>query len=127
MKQLVFVCALLVFGVAMSDAVQYVEELKTMIKNARNPNFKLQELDGVTVNEIWDVTQKAISDGKVEKALEHLKDGVMYYGETIFHVGKTVGEGIFEPLTRDLSPETKRVPKKIGEKLKKWANDVFPT
>jgi hypothetical protein len=111
MKQLVFVCALLVFGVSKGDAVEYVEKIKTMIKNAPHSN---------------PITHKRSTDGPVEKALGHLGNGVKYYSENILHVGMTVGEGMLKPFTTDLKPETKRMPKKIGKKLKKVWIGVFP-
>jgi hypothetical protein len=111
MKQLVIVFALFVFGVAMGDAVEYVEKIKNMIKNA--PHFN-------------PITHKRSTYGPVEEALGHLGNGVKYYSETILHVGMTVGEGMLKPFTADLKPATKRMPKKIGKKLKKMWIGVFP-
>lgn len=113
MKQLVFVCALLVLGVAMGDAVEYFEKIKTMNKNAPHSNAKVQELDGVTGNEIGDVAHKRSSEGPEEEALGHLRNGVKYYSETILHVGMTVGEGMLKPITTNLKPGTKRMPNKV--------------
>jgi hypothetical protein len=65
-------------------------------------------LDGVIGNEIRDVTHKAYPDVQEKRAVEHLKDGVKYYGDAMLHLANAAGEGIFKPLAVNLDNRQKR-------------------
>jgi hypothetical protein len=121
MKLLTLISALLVFGVAMGDAVQNFEKVNLNDTQVPQPNATGQELPGEPGGEIPYVRQKSYADLQEEKAAKHLMDGVKHYGRAIVSVAKAINEGAIKPLTTSLWPKIRRLPKKIGKKLSRWA------
>jgi ABC-type transporter lipoprotein component MlaA len=84
----------------------------------------VQELPGVTGEEILGVRQKCSEDLHEEKAAKHLLDGVKHYGRAIVSVAKAINEGVFKPVTKRYWPKVRSIPKKIGKKLSNWAKGI---
>jgi hypothetical protein len=84
----------------------------------------VQELPGVTGEEILGVRQKCSEDLHEEKAAKHLLDGVKHYGKAIVSFAKAINEGVVKPVTTKISQKVKIIGKKIGKKLSNWTKGI---
>ena len=85
----------------------------------------MQELDGLTEVEKRELKQNAYVNAQEKKAGKHLVDAVKHYFKAIGNVGMAIHEGIAKPLTKRAWEGTKRMPKKIGKKIKGWFKGLF--